>query len=461
MKRFLIPTIVAFTGCMVNVGQPATGGNTNNNTGSNTNTTNTNGTSGTVLGNGTRVVGENETLPISQSWTVSELQQLVKDGTTVEGKAWTVLEGQEVLELPIKIVGWGASPITGEDTRPYLRCQTTGAAVWTHMDNIPGGFSGSSLVLNGRLVGAGAFSYEGHDGVNGLITFTSTPFQYMLEAQYFQGQTHAMDPLSWFRGSMSAFSITPDAVEYFSRNPRLKGAFTGIRMTGGGDTISPAPNAAISTKLRPGSAVAMNFVRGSLVNASAGCTVTAVDGDTVWACGHPVTAAGNDMGVPLSAAWVNGVFSSPFGTFKDMGPVGPNLGAWTGDWFTSIIGSLHAEPRTLQVITNVQRSDVANASVQGYNHTIARGAGVNWLGYAAVAGALAPLRAQMNYAGLGTADVRIQIASMGATTDETHKVKATFDLASEATDELFMALLDATDKGYMPLIVTVTLGWAP
>ncbi|MDP3770725.1 MAG: hypothetical protein Q8R16_00300, partial [bacterium] len=96
-------------------------------------------------------------------------------------------------------------------------------------------------------------------------------------------------------------------------------------------------------------------------------TVTAVDGDRVWAFGHPMTQAGPTT-FPFSAAEVMAVAANPtFGSYKVASPAGALLGAITDDRAAAIAGRFGPTPPMVGVRTD----STYLGAVQETNHETA------------------------------------------------------------------------------------------
>lgn len=100
--------------------------------------------------------------------------------------------------------------------------------------------------------------------------------------------------------------------------------------------------------LQPGSSVAASLSSGDIAAGAVG-TVTYVDGDTVWAFGHPLDGAGR-RSLLLQDAYVYTVVNNPLDTeesvsYKYATP-GHDLGTLTNDAPTAVVGRLGALPET-------------------------------------------------------------------------------------------------------------------
>jgi hypothetical protein len=102
--------------------------------------------------------------------------------------------------------------------------------------------------------------------------------------------------------------------------------------------------------LEPGSAVAVELMRGDLQLAAIG-TLTYRDGDRLLIFGHPLFQSG-EVRLPLAAATITTVVASQLSSFK-VGSSGPPIGVLTQDRRAAVAGRLGASPRLLPVRVRV------------------------------------------------------------------------------------------------------------
>lgn len=111
--------------------------------------------------------------------------------------------------------------------------------------------------------------------------------------------------------------------------------------------------------LRPGSAVTVSLATGD-ISAGAIGTVAYVDGDAVWAFGHPFDGVGRRE-LFLSAAYVFAVVSNPAATeeastYKLAAPLA-NIGTLRQDGISAVVGRVGALPRSFPVRLNTRDLD--------------------------------------------------------------------------------------------------------
>jgi hypothetical protein len=123
--------------------------------------------------------------------------------------------------------------------------------------------------------------------------------------------------------------------------------------------------------LQPGSSVAVGLSGGDIEAGAVG-TVTYVDGDTVWAFGHPLDAAGR-RSLLLQDAYVYTVVNNPIDseqvTSYKLAAPGHDLGTLTNDAPSAVVGRLGALPQRFPL--RVTATDLDSARVVGENVEIA------------------------------------------------------------------------------------------
>src|SRR5262249_21665579 len=105
----------------------------------------------------------------------------------------------------------------------------------------------------------------------------------------------------------------------------------------GGSTAARPDDA----KLSPGDMAGMVLVQGD-VSVNSACTVTAIEGDRVFLCGHPVLNLG-EVQMPRARSRVITTLSSDLASTKIVNVGGP-IGTITGDHLTAVTGKLGPAP---------------------------------------------------------------------------------------------------------------------
>jgi len=328
----------------------------------------------------------------------------IEPGT--QGTVRTVLQGTDVVDLPLEFLGLYEDAI-GPGYDLYL-VRLSGAEA--DKVGIAAGMSGSPVYVDGEIVGALSYriGFLPKEPIAGV-----TPIRDMLDAARAQtapsgsgsgGVAPIATPI--FLGGVAR----PVAEHLQAELEKLGFVFV---MSGGGesdDTGVPAP-------LGPGSPVGVQLVRGDMTVAATG-TVTWVDDTRVLAFGHPMLGVGR-TDLPMVAADV--LYTLPdLGGSVRLSTVGQALGAFREDRLTAIVGQLGVDARTVPVKLRVEGGD---HPTREFSFELARHSSLTpVLAGAVVSNALvlsvgydeaATVRidGQIRVAGLPTVPVRIAVAS--------------------------------------------------
>src|SRR4029077_21046475 len=127
--------------------------------------------------------------------------------------------------------------------------------------------------------------------------------------------------------------------------------FTPVQGGGSGSAASiPGP---ISTKIEPGSSINVELIRGD-ISWSANGTVTYVDGNKIYAFGHPNLTAG-PTDVPMSAGYVISLLPNLQNSFK-LAVTLEVVGSFQQDRSTGIAGTLGVTSKMIPVNMTVHSS---------------------------------------------------------------------------------------------------------
>jgi len=255
------------------------------------------------------------------------------------------------------------------------------------------GMSGSPVFIDGKLVGAIAFSFPfAKEPICGI-----TPIQQMIDifARQTGASEHTSEPhtisfaklaatdlqLNWPKPAMSGgpllapvsagsplmpfvgqqiapiatpfvFSgISNEALAQFAPQLQANGLMP-VAGIGGAAPITPLAKATDKT-LAPGTSVAVELVRGDYSLAASG-TVTFRDDERIYAFGHPFLGLGKaDM--PMSESSVVTVIPNINNSFKLASP-GQMVGSISQDRATGIYGQLGRAPKMIPVTINLHTS---------------------------------------------------------------------------------------------------------
>ena len=306
----------------------------------------------------------------------------------MKGVARSVFSGAEPEEFNVEILG--VLPGFPGPRQSAIIARLSGGKV--DQTAVFAGMSGSPVYLDGKLVGAIAYSFPfSKEPIAGI-----TPIKQMIDIFEREGDaTRSREPrtvsftklastdlqLDWpqpsqANGAMFAgvaggaplnnligqqiapiatpivFSgITPAALQKFA--PQLQSfGLLPVAGVGGAASITPLIKATEKT-LAPGTSISVQLVRGDYSLAASG-TVTMRDGERIYAFGHPFLSLGAaDM--PMSESSVVTVISNLNNSFK-LANAGQMVGAISQDRATGIYGQLGRAPKMIPVTINLRTS---------------------------------------------------------------------------------------------------------
>lgn len=298
-----------------------------------------------------------ETMPFSQ----------VQAGMTGEGR--TVFSGTRIETFQVEILG--KLPNVGPGQNLILGRCTGGPLAET---GIMAGMSGSPVFVDGKLIGAVAYSWGfAKDSIAGI-----TPIEEMLlvssKSMQASAATHRLESLpgeaiarmaepqamnDWIRSSWKQVFLPPGGIGSPSiplgvsgiRADLLSGLFADsplrwLPVQSGSGSSRGANAAPASPPLQPGSAVGVKLVRGDVEMAATG-TVTWVDGSKVLGFGHPLFGLG-PVDLPMTGASVVALMPSLNQSAKFAVPLA-ELGALRQDRSAGIAGQTGANATMIPV----------------------------------------------------------------------------------------------------------------
>lgn len=306
----------------------------------------------------------------------------------MKGVARSVFNGAEPEEFSVEILG--VLPGFPGPRQSAIIARLSGGKV--EQTAVFAGMSGSPVYLDGKLVGAIAYSFPfSKEPIAGI-----TPIKQMIDIFEREGDaTRSSEPrtisftklaatelqLDWPQPSQAngaifasvaggsplnnligqqiapiatpiVFSgITSEALQKFA--PQLQ-SFGLLPVAGVGGAASITPLAKTTDKtLAPGTSISVQLVRGDYSLAASG-TVTMRDGERIYAFGHPFLNLGAaDM--PMSESSVVTVISNLNNSFK-LANAGQMVGAISQDRATGIYGQLGRAPKMIPVTINLRTS---------------------------------------------------------------------------------------------------------
>jgi len=266
------------------------------------------------------------------------------------GVVRTILTGDRIEELPLRFLGlYHGAAGPGHDL--YLvRLEGEEA----ERVGIAAGMSGSPVYVDGKVVGAlsyrmGALPKEPVAGV--------TPIEDLLGAARFSrpAAPAADENVVPIATPLLVGGLVPAVRDYLAPHLAPYGL---IQQSGGapasGLAAGSAPGTASVAPLQPGSAVAAALIRGDLEVAAVG-TVAWVEGDGIFAFGHPFLGTGR-VEMPMLQAEVVHTLAALAGSVK-LSNLGAEIGSIVEDRLTGIVGTLGTRARMLPIKLHVHGGD--------------------------------------------------------------------------------------------------------
>lgn len=280
----------------------------------------------------------------------------------MKGVAYTIFAGDKPESMQVEVLG--VMPNLLGPKQHIILVKLSGAAA--EHTGVAFGMSGSPVYLEGKLAGAvsllmSIFAKEPIAGV--------TPIERILEVQdageklqradanvagepeAFAARQYPLPPdFTAQTGAEAGAYLTPieTPLVFSGFQPTTLRQFAadfrqfGMVATAGG-TAEPRPDDA---DLKPGDMASMVFVKGDL-SLQASCTVTAVVGDRVYVCGHPIFNFGA-MELPMARGRVVTTLASSFASSKVVN-AGGLIGRFTQDARTAVLGRLGDAPPMIPV----------------------------------------------------------------------------------------------------------------
>ncbi len=285
-------------------------------------------------------------LPVAARAQSSEILPLSQVRAGMQGYAYTIFAGDQVEKFDLEVIG--VMPNFLGPRQSIILVQLKGAKV--ERTGVVAGMSGSPVYLDGKLAGAlslklGIFTKDPIAGVTPIEDVVRPPAQ--------SGAQQFPLPLdtSAVQKSTSAFSLPTGSTLSPIETPLVFSGFQSATLqqfaqqiqsygfvAAQGGTSAPRPDDA---HLVPGDMAGMVLVQGD-ASINSACTVTAVQADRVFLCGHPFLNLG-DVRLPLARSRVLTTLSSDLASTKIVN-VGGSIGTITGDHLTAVTGKLGAPP---------------------------------------------------------------------------------------------------------------------
>jgi hypothetical protein len=263
----------------------------------------------------------------------------------MQGYAYTIFAGDAIEKFDLEVIG--VLPNFLGPKQSIILVQLKGPHV--EHTGVVAGMSGSPVYIEGKLAGAlslklGIFTKEAIAGVTPIEDVLRPPTEgdaAKASAQQFAVPNDALARNTLPSGSSLepietplVFSgFQPAALQQFA--PQLQ-SYGFVAAQGGTAEARPEDKHLVA-----GDMAGLVLVQGDAsINAS--CTVTAVQGDKVFLCGHPFMNLG-DIQMPMARSRVVTTLSSELASTKIVNVGGP-IGTITGDHLTAVTGKLGAPP---------------------------------------------------------------------------------------------------------------------
>ncbi|HZI51366.1 MAG TPA: SpoIVB peptidase S55 domain-containing protein [Terriglobia bacterium] len=306
----------------------------------------------------------------------------------MKGIGRTVFEGTAIQDFQVEVMGVLRNVQPKQD---LILARLSGGPL--DKTGVIQGMSGSPVYINGRLVGAVAFSFPfAKDPIAGIqpiaqmldlldrpapapvpasttpdaITPGKTPAAFVFEMMEKARSGARLEeifglpaaPVTAGGGALTHIPIpvsiagaTPGVLQQFG--PFLGSFGFSLVQSGASGGAANLPSTP-SRRLEPGASVNAELVRGDL-DVSANGTVTYVDGDKVYAFGHPFLSAG-PLNLPMSNAYVISSIARLDSSSKIAVPV-EVVGAFRQDRATGIFGSMADKPSMIPMTVRVKSSN--------------------------------------------------------------------------------------------------------
>jgi hypothetical protein len=262
------------------------------------------------------------------------------------GHGLTVVRGTTPERFEVEILGVLRQVQPSRDM-VLARCRGLGM----EKSGVAGGMSGSPVYIGERLLGAIAYTWEfGLEPIAGI-----TPYQQMVTLTNRPPET-ASTPIPWEGRDEARGRLVPVKTPIVVR-PLSSAMQESLRKELTPWNLVPLQGGAAGNgeeekiTLVPGSAMAVGMVVGDVQVTALG-TVTAIEGDRVYALGHPFLQLGR-CDLPLMGASVHAVLPLQSASMKLGSPLA-RVGRIDADVSTGIAGTIGGKSRTIPVTIQVR-----------------------------------------------------------------------------------------------------------
>ena len=286
-----------------------------------------------------------ETLPLTQ----------VRPG--MQGYAYTIFAGDQIEKFDLEVIGVLDNFLGPKQS--IILVQLKGPKV--EHTGVVAGMSGSPVYLDGKLAGAlslklGIFTKEPIAGVTPIQDVLNPPPSAAAEIPSQQFGVSASASVGAMLPTGSALEPIETPLVFSGFQPATLQQFAsqiqgyGLVATQGG-TTTPSPQ---DGHLVAGDMAGMVLVQGD-ASINSACTVTAVEADRVFLCGHPFLNLG-DVQLPMARSRVVMTLSSDLASTKIVNVAG-SIGTITSDHLTAVTGKLGAPPTMIPLDLSLKASN--------------------------------------------------------------------------------------------------------
>ena len=273
----------------------------------------------------------------------------------MKGYALTVMQGLEPEKMELEVIAFMPNKLTKSG---MILVKLSGKNV--ERSRVAAGMSGSPVYIDGKLVGALAYTWA-----NALELLAGiVPIQDMISDKTRSGNTvfvpQNASPIqtAWFMNGMEE----SDILQKIQNIPDTK---TYGRSLEEFITIPSSRSNGI-VPLKAGDAVAIKLMEGDINLASIG-TVTYVDGEDFYIYGHPMDSEG-PINLPVARAEIYDIMSSSRLSFKLGSALPETIGSTVFDGHSSVYGRFDKKASMIPVTINVRGKEYSNT----YNMNMAK-----------------------------------------------------------------------------------------
>lgn len=266
----------------------------------------------------------------------------------MKGYALTVFQGLEPEKMNVEIIAYMPNKLTKS---AMILVKLSGENV--EQTRVAAGMSGSPVYIEGKLVGALAYTWENaRELLAGVV-----PIQDMISDKK-RGENTISSPL-YAKPIQTAWSI--DGLD----SPELIKALQDIsetkRYPKGVEEFISIPSSISNgiAPLKPGDSVAIKLIEGDINIASIG-TVTYVDGENVYIYGHPMDSEG-PISLPLAKAEIYDIMASTRLSFKIGSALSQTIGSTLFDGLSSVYGRFDKQAVMIPVTLEIIGQDYSNS----------------------------------------------------------------------------------------------------